>query len=509
MSQVNVQNVFKGPDSVINYFNPDLQPPLPLVEVPPELNPFRGDNVRIYAKMLTTLPAQNVKMFPALNMLLQDPTAASKSIVEASSGSTALSLSMASRVLWGNEDVCAYVTNKKHPDQLRILRFFGLKVSLYGGLAQQEPHDPRGIMWRLRKLAKHDESVCYPGQYDNDHNWKSHTRWTGPQILQQLPEINVLCTTVGTGGCITGTGVYLKSQKKSVKVVGVCNVFGDPTPGPRHFPGFESSRFPWRDTIDTFESVASMDSYDMSMQMSRRGIICGPSSGEALCGLIQYLQKIKDEGNLQDLADNSSREISCVFICCDLPYQYMDGYFQKLQDEKFPPIMNEILLKCDQDRYDERWELTPEEAVLAVSRKIKDNQGPLRRSCNRQSCRERASCRSYRRTQPTVLDIRQGSDFRKGHIQGSISSPLKNLSEMTEDVFGDPNAIYLHWGNLKSKFDLEGHRIGSKHSPVLILCYDGDISRLATSMLRGRGYTAFGVQGGFPALRLYLKERGK
>ena len=25
-------------------------------------------------------------------------------------------------------------------------------------------------------------------------------RWTGSQIWKQLPEINVLCTTVGTGG---------------------------------------------------------------------------------------------------------------------------------------------------------------------------------------------------------------------------------------------------------------------------------------------------------------------
>jgi cysteine synthase A len=57
-------NVFKGHDSVINYFDPDLQPPLPLVELPAKLNPFRTDNVRIYAKMLTATPAQNVKVFP-------------------------------------------------------------------------------------------------------------------------------------------------------------------------------------------------------------------------------------------------------------------------------------------------------------------------------------------------------------------------------------------------------------------------------------------------------------
>jgi cysteine synthase len=61
-------------------------------------------------------------------MLLHEPGAAKKSIVEASSGSTVLSLGMLSRILWGNEDVCAYVSNKKHLDQLRLLRFFGLKL---------------------------------------------------------------------------------------------------------------------------------------------------------------------------------------------------------------------------------------------------------------------------------------------------------------------------------------------------------------------------------------------
>lgn len=46
------------------YFDPDFQPPLPLVEIPSILNPFRGDNVRIYAKMMTALPQQNVKAIP-------------------------------------------------------------------------------------------------------------------------------------------------------------------------------------------------------------------------------------------------------------------------------------------------------------------------------------------------------------------------------------------------------------------------------------------------------------
>ena len=49
---------------MIQYFDPDLQPPLPLVELPAKLNPFKDDNVRIYAKMATALPAQNIKCLP-------------------------------------------------------------------------------------------------------------------------------------------------------------------------------------------------------------------------------------------------------------------------------------------------------------------------------------------------------------------------------------------------------------------------------------------------------------
>ncbi|KAL8702447.1 MAG: hypothetical protein Q9201_004383 [Fulgogasparrea decipioides] len=348
MTQGEHLNVFSGADSIAQFFNPNNLPLLPLVELPSKLNPFRNENVRIYAKMLTAHPAQNVKALPALNMLRHEPSAASKSIVEASSGSTVLSLAMAARALYGNEDVCAYVTNKKNPNQLRMLRFFGLKVALYGGLAQQEPHDPKGIMSRLRRVAATDEKICCLGQYDNDRVGGPPCRSLPLELTRS--ELAIARTLDGSAdleanpkGCITGTGLYLKSRNSLVKVVGVCNVFGDPTPGPRHFPGFESSKFPWRDTIDDFEEVPSIEAYNISMQLCREGIIAGPSSGEALCGLIKYLEKRKNSGTFSELSDKGTGEISCVFICCDLPYQYLDGYFDKLKEDQFPPIINEVL----------------------------------------------------------------------------------------------------------------------------------------------------------------------
>ena len=65
-------------------------------------------------------------------MLRNEKNAKSQRIIEASSGSTVLSQGMIARALWGHEDVHAYVTNKKHPESLRLLRFFGINV--YGRL---------------------------------------------------------------------------------------------------------------------------------------------------------------------------------------------------------------------------------------------------------------------------------------------------------------------------------------------------------------------------------------
>lgn len=65
----NELNVYRGPDALRKYFDPDCQPPLPLVEVPEYLNPYHPDGVRIYAKMMSMHPANNVKAMPGKSSL--------------------------------------------------------------------------------------------------------------------------------------------------------------------------------------------------------------------------------------------------------------------------------------------------------------------------------------------------------------------------------------------------------------------------------------------------------
>jgi len=125
----NFLNVYKGADSLKQYYDPDVQPPLPLVEIPDSLNPFKQDGVRIFAKMLTMLPAHNVKSLPALNMLSSDIiTDKTEQIVEYSSGSTVISMSIIARVLHGIQDTRAFLSNKTSMAKLRLMQFFDLDM---------------------------------------------------------------------------------------------------------------------------------------------------------------------------------------------------------------------------------------------------------------------------------------------------------------------------------------------------------------------------------------------
>lgn len=69
MAPRNYLNAYSGPNALRDYFDPDCQPMLSLVELPPSLNPFYNDGVRIHAKMMSMHPANNVKLFPGAQIL--------------------------------------------------------------------------------------------------------------------------------------------------------------------------------------------------------------------------------------------------------------------------------------------------------------------------------------------------------------------------------------------------------------------------------------------------------
>ncbi|KAK7554596.1 putative cysteine synthase B [Phyllosticta citricarpa] len=497
MGETNLQNVYTGEDSLKKYYDPDQQPPLPLVEIPASLNPYRQDGVRIYAKMMTMLPANNVKALPARGLL--DKTVRpgkTQTIIEYSSGSTVISMSLLGRVYHGIDDTRAYLSNKTSDTKLKLMQFFGLNIKLHGGPSQPEPLDERGGIQAARRKAQTDETVANPNQYDNDANWRAHYRWTGPQILRQLPHVNVLCAGMGTSGTMTGLGTYFNDAKPSVVKVGVCTAAGDRVPGPRSLALMSPVGFPWRQAIDTLEEVGSVDSYSLSLALTRQGLICGPSSGFNLKGLYQFLEKRKQEGTLKDIA-NEDGEIHCVFLCCDLPYQYVGEYFEKLDSSHFHPIVDARLGAVDKYRYDEAWELTIEDALSRFF-DVRMTSG--------HAAAEDLPWNLEPRATTTVLDLRQPQDYSKWHLPGAINIPMQSVKAEMPSVFFDSAVLEEQWLEMEAFFSAQSQActisgVSSLHDrPILVVCYNGDTARVASSILRAKGMLADSAAGGAGAM---------
>ncbi|RGP60403.1 cysteine synthase a [Fusarium longipes] len=503
MACPNPLNIYKGQDSIKQYFDPESAPPLPLVEIPDTLNPYRQDGVRIYAKMMTMHPANNVKAMPALNLLNNCVVPGkTKTVVEYSSGSTVLSMSLISRAIHGIDDVRAFLSNKTSATKLQLMQFFGIDITLFGGPSQPEPLDDRGGIRAAQRLAEDsDETILNPNQYENNLNWNAHIKWTGPQIHAQLPEINLICAGMGTSGTMTGLGTYFKEAKPSVYRLGVCTAPGDRVPGPRSFALMAPVQFPWKKSVDHIEEVDSHNSFSKSLDLCRNGIVCGPSSGFNLSGLFQLIEKRKAEGSLSDLAGPDGT-INCVFLCCDLPYQYITEYFDKLGENYFPSIKNEGLLRVDLYRYDEKWERTASEAIdeffdidrgALLDMVLADPKSASVSTINLQTI-----LRSKQDT--TIIDLRQPQDFDIFHLPGAINMPF--VTNDTPSPFSDSKLLETLWKSLEETFKEPEQELRSllQGRRVLITCYDGDSARVASSVLRAKGYEADSIGGGFQAL---------
>ena len=115
-----------------------------------------------------------------------------------------------------------------------------------------------------------------------------------------------------------------------------------------------------------------------------------------------------------------------------------------------------------------------------------------------------------------VLDLRSPADFDSWHLPHSINVPLESLSATTPNPFVDPDTLAKQWREHEERTFNFGHQ-GSERAinqpewlnilsenaqkiAVTLLCYDGDTSRIATSVLRNKGIEATSIKGGRNAI---------
>lgn len=199
-------------------------------------------------------------------------------------------------------------TDKQSKEKADILKAFGAQVIICP--TDVEPEDPRSYYSVSKRLAKEVPNSWYVNQYDNLANRLAHYEQTGPEIWEQTEgKVTHLVVATGTGGTITGTGMFLKEKNPNIKVWAIDTYgslltkwhrTGELDMNEVHSyitEGIGEDFLPEnyiREVIDGFVQVTDKDGAVMARKITKEeGIFVGYSAGSAISGLHQFKEQLK------------------------------------------------------------------------------------------------------------------------------------------------------------------------------------------------------------------------
>lgn len=226
----------------------------PLVRIP---TPSDAGNGGFWAKLEGFNPG-GIKDRPALHMLRQARARGElrpgATVVESTSGTLGLGLALAG-IVFGHPVVLVSDPGME-PLMRRLLASYGVRVETVA-----EPHPTGGWQQARRErvrqlLAAIPGSYC-PDQYNNPDNVDAYAG-LAHELLGQLPHIDTLVCSVGTGGHSAGIHAVLRHHFPRLRLVGVdtigSTIFGQPA-RTRLMRGLGSSIHPRNVAYDAFAEV--------------------------------------------------------------------------------------------------------------------------------------------------------------------------------------------------------------------------------------------------------------
>ncbi|EFD04603.1 pyridoxal-phosphate dependent protein [Peptostreptococcus anaerobius 653-L] len=165
-------------------------------------------NKNIFVKLENKNPGGSIKDRAVLGMFLgmekRGQIGPGDKIVEATSGNTGIATAMIGRSK--GYGVTIIMPDTMSLERRSLIKAYGAELILTpGSLGMQGTIDKMNEL-----LATGDYKAL--GQFDNKDNPDFHYKTTGPEIYNDINDVDIFVAGVGTGGTISGIGRYLKEK---------------------------------------------------------------------------------------------------------------------------------------------------------------------------------------------------------------------------------------------------------------------------------------------------------
>lgn len=214
-------------------------------------------------------------------------------IVEATSGNTGIALAWVGAAR--GYKVILTMPASMSKERRILLRGFGAELVLTEPAAGMQ-----GAVDKAKEIAASLPGAILASQFANPANPAAHARTTGPEIWNDLSgKVDVLVAGVGTGGTLSGSGKYLKSQNPQIHIVAVepaaSPLLSTGRAGSHKIQGLGANFVPEVLDRDIYDEVLPVE-FDDALATARQaahqeGILAGISGGAALWAALNIAER--------------------------------------------------------------------------------------------------------------------------------------------------------------------------------------------------------------------------